>query len=131
MPYYLLPGLPLVGYSAAGKMSALCGFRQDSICLLLFVTDSICISSGCGSNASLNTETAVQSALNQAIDCLDDSPSLCIAFANNLTSCPPAKGLALRYHNFTMVTLLIGEKEKEKLSWWSVMSPVTGLHLHC
>ncbi len=82
------PGLPLAGCSAAGEMSAICGFRQDSICLLLFATDSIRISSGCGPNASLSTERAVQTALNQALDRLDGSPSLCIAFANNLTSCP-------------------------------------------
>jgi hypothetical protein len=40
------PGLPLSGCPSGCEMSEISGFKQDSVCLILFVSDAISISSG-------------------------------------------------------------------------------------
>lgn len=84
------PGLPLAGCSSAGEISAACGFREDSICLILFAGDRISISSGIAAGVSENIEQTAEKALASALSELPDQPVLCLVFSSNLATCPVA-----------------------------------------
>ena len=76
------------GCSSSGELSSTFGFRDDSICLILFVTDSISIAAGIGLHVSNDPEESVRYAIQMATHVLDGKPSLCLAFPDNLHSSP-------------------------------------------
>jgi serine phosphatase RsbU (regulator of sigma subunit) len=74
------PGLELAGCTSSGEMSSTMGFSQDSMCLMLFASDTISIASGIGLDLSKAAGNAVRHAVADARSRLDGEPSLCFIF---------------------------------------------------
>ncbi len=74
------PGLELAGCTSSGEMSSFMGFSQDSMCLVLFASDTISIASGIGLGLSKAAGNAVRHAVADARSRLDGEPSLCFIF---------------------------------------------------
>ena len=77
-----------VGCSSGGELSSSFGFQDDSICLILFVSDTVSIATGLGLNASVDPMIAAKNAVEMVTEALDNKPSLCLAFPDNLHSSP-------------------------------------------
>lgn len=106
------PGIELVGCSTGGEMSSALGFSMESMCLMLFSSDTVRFSTGIGRNLSANPEQAVADAVESAVSGLDGPPALALFFpdpaqagieriipaANDLLGpdCPVFGGLAAR-----------------------------------
>ena len=60
------PGIELVGTSSAGEMSSVLGFREDSIALVLFASDSIDITAGLGRDLTTDAAAAARQAVAEA-----------------------------------------------------------------
>ena len=82
------PGLPISGCSSGGELTSVSGFRDDSICLVLFVSDSINMAAGIGLEVSQNPIAAARHAVQMAKSDLAGEPRLCLAFPDNLQASP-------------------------------------------
>lgn len=82
------PGLPVAGCSSAGEISSTVSFKEDSICLLLFVSDTVSMASAMAPHLSDDPVNAIDAAIKTAISDLSEPPVLCLVFGNNLNSCP-------------------------------------------
>ncbi|MBI9093215.1 MAG: SpoIIE family protein phosphatase [Desulfobacterium sp.] len=74
------PRLELAGCTSSGEMSSSMGFSQDSMCLMLFASDTISIAGGIGIDLSKAPGKAVRHAVADARSRLDGEPSLCFIF---------------------------------------------------
>ena len=74
------PGIELSGCTTGGEISSAQGFSQDSICLTLFVSDSISIATGFSDESSGNYETAIDQALSDALLKLNSEVRGCLLF---------------------------------------------------
>jgi len=90
------PGLELIGCTTAGDFSTSYGFSEDSISLMVFHSDDVEIGVGVGRSLSEASETAIQSAVEQASHNLSKPVSLCLAFPDgfNKTFNPMMKTLS-------------------------------------
>ncbi len=82
------PDIPVSGCSSGGELSSVSGFRDDSVCLILFVSDSLSMAAGIGLNASSNPRMSARQASQMAQSNLSGVPSLCLAFPDNLQASP-------------------------------------------
>ncbi|WP_320172110.1 SpoIIE family protein phosphatase [Maridesulfovibrio sp.] len=74
------PGLQLTGCTTDGEMSSAHGFSQDSICLILFASDTISMSAGYSAEISGRHKEAISEILAEALPGLDGPPAGCIVF---------------------------------------------------
>ncbi len=79
------PGIELIGCTTDGELSSYLGFREDSISLLLFASDTIDFSSGLGRGLSEDVQAACTQAVEQARAKSELDPRLCIATPESLT----------------------------------------------
>lgn len=79
------PGLELSGCTSSGEISSAMGFSQDSMCLMLFASDTISMASGIGLNLSTAPDQAVRQAVNDAHARLEGEPSVCFLFPGILS----------------------------------------------
>ena len=79
------PGLELSGCTSSGEISSAMGFSQDSLCLMLFASDTISMASGIGLNLFAAPEKAVRQAVDDAQSRLDGDPSICLIFPGMLS----------------------------------------------
>ena len=82
--------IDLVGCTTGGGFSTDIGFSDDSVNLILFVSDKIQIRAGIGYNASIDPVTAVETALQQARGGLAAPETLCLTFPDATTGSPHA-----------------------------------------
>ena len=82
------PGIPLSGCSSGGELTSVSGFRDDSVCLVLFVSDSTYMATGIGLGASREPQISARVAVQMAKSNLKGKPSLCLAFPDNLQAPP-------------------------------------------
>jgi hypothetical protein len=80
------PGIELIGGTTNGEISSVLEFQQDSLTLMLFVTDEVEICAGIGRGASKDPALAAQQAIAQAIAKGTSAPKLCLTFPDSLTS---------------------------------------------
>ena len=73
------PEIELVGSTSAGEMSSVLGFREDSVMLAVFASDSVDITAGFATGVSDSPESAARRAVDQARTKSDQPPRLCIA----------------------------------------------------
>jgi hypothetical protein len=73
------PDIELVGTTAAGEMSSVLGFQEDSVMLALFASDSIDITAGSASGVMGSPGDAARRAVDQARGKTELQPRLCIA----------------------------------------------------
>ena len=75
------PGIELAGSSSAGEMSSFLGFRDDSIALAVFASDSIDIVAGLGRNLATDCPAAAQQAVAEAMAKTELPARLCIVMS--------------------------------------------------
>ncbi len=92
------PALELIGGTTDGELSSLEGFQQDSVSLTLFAADNVQIQAGVGRNASQDSATAVERAVNQARASLTGPLKLAITIPEGLTANPSAILKELNQH---------------------------------
>lgn len=79
-------GIALIGGTTDGELSSVLGFQEDSLTLMLFSSSTIEIRAGVGRGVSQNPEAAARQAIVQATDKMAQSPRLCIALSESLTT---------------------------------------------
>ena len=79
------PGIELIGGTSDAEISSRLGFREDSVSLLIFASDTIEFSSGIGRNLSKNPLAACSQAVEQALEKSKLEPRLCITVPDGLT----------------------------------------------
>jgi hypothetical protein len=75
------PGIELAGMTCAGEMSSVLGFREDSVALALFASDSIDIVVGLGQNLAEDCLAATRQAVAEATAKTRLPPRLCIVMS--------------------------------------------------
>ncbi len=75
------PGIELAGSSSAGEMSSVLGFREDSMALALFASDTVDIVAGLGHNVGDDPQGAAHQAVTEATARTQLSPRLCIVMS--------------------------------------------------
>jgi hypothetical protein len=80
------PDLILIGGTTDGEMSSVEGFQQDSLTLLLFVSDTLEIRAGLGRQLSHDPTAATHQAITAATAQLSHPPQLCLAVPESLTT---------------------------------------------
>ena len=75
------PGVELAGSSSAGEMSSVLGFREDSVALALFASDSIDIVVGLGRNLTADCLAAAHQAVAEATAKTRLPPRLCLVLS--------------------------------------------------
>ncbi len=78
------PDIQLVGGTSVGEMSSVLGFQEDSVTLMVFVSDTIEMRAGVGRNLSRDPIAAAKQAVTQATVGLTQSVKLCLTFADAL-----------------------------------------------
>ena len=76
------PGIQLAGSTAAGEMSSVLGFHEDSIALALFASDRVNMVVGLGTGASADPRGAALRAAEDARAKTRAEPRLCIAMTS-------------------------------------------------
>lgn len=84
--HHTFPDLILIGGTTDGEVSSVEGFQQDSLTLLLFVSDTLEIRAGVGRNLSQDQATATHQAITAATAQLTHPPQLCLAVPESLTT---------------------------------------------
>jgi hypothetical protein len=79
------PGMALIGCTTDGEISSELGFREDSVTLIVFVSDTIDITAGVGRNLRADVAAACRSAVDVAQATTDKRPRLCIATPEGIT----------------------------------------------
>src|SRR6185295_5884362 len=80
------PGLPLTGCTTDGEISSELGFREDSVTLILFASDTVDITAGLGRGLSTDVAGACRSAIDAATAKTGKRTRLCIATPEGLTA---------------------------------------------
>ncbi len=76
------PGIELAGSSSAGEMSSVLGFREDSVALALFASDTVDVVAGLGRNVAADPRGAAHQAVAQATARTTLPPRLCIVMSS-------------------------------------------------
>jgi hypothetical protein len=80
------PNLELIGCTTAGEMSSALGYREDSVALVLFGSDSIEFASGIGRDVSKNIPSACRAAVESAAAKSDLPTAICITLPESMTT---------------------------------------------
>ena len=80
------PGLELIGCTTAGEMSSALGYRDDSVALVLFGSDSIEFASGIGRHVSEDIPSACRAAVELAAAKSNLPTAICITLPESLTT---------------------------------------------
>jgi hypothetical protein len=80
------PGLELVGCTTDGEFSSELGYREDSVTLVLFGSDSIEFGAGIGRDVSKDIPAACAAAVEAARSKSDLAPAICITMPESLTT---------------------------------------------
>jgi hypothetical protein len=76
------PGIELAGSSSAGEMSSVLGFREDSVALVVFASDTIEVLAGLGRELTADPLAAARRAVADATAKTSLEPRLCIALSS-------------------------------------------------
>lgn len=79
------PKIELIGCSSYSEISSTLGNLQDSIVLTLFVSDTIEIKAGLGTNLSKDVSIATEMAVSDAKSKMSEEPEFCITTPESLT----------------------------------------------
>jgi hypothetical protein len=80
------PEMELIGCTTDGELSSELGFREDSVTLILFASDTVDIKAGVGRGLSVDVAGACRSAVEAAKAKTDKPPRLCIATPEGMTA---------------------------------------------
>jgi hypothetical protein len=80
------PGLELIGCTTAGEMSSALGYRDDSVALVLFGSDSIEFAAGLGRDVSKDIALACRAAVDSAAAKSNLPTAICITLPESMTT---------------------------------------------
>jgi len=80
------PGMELIGCTTDGELSSELGFREDSVTLILLVSDTVDIKAGIGRGLSVDLAGACRSAVETAKAKTDKPLRLCMAMPDGMTA---------------------------------------------
>ncbi|HEU5302330.1 MAG TPA: FIST N-terminal domain-containing protein [Acidimicrobiia bacterium] len=80
------PDLELIGCTTDGEISSVLGYREDSVALVLFGSDTIEFAVGMGNDVSKDISSACRVAVESAAAKSDLAPALCITLPESLTA---------------------------------------------
>jgi hypothetical protein len=80
------PGIELIGCTTDGEISSELGFREDSVTLILFASDTVDITAGLGRGLSTDVAAACRAAVDTAKAGTSKPARLCIATPEGLTA---------------------------------------------
>lgn len=80
------PEIELIGCSSYSEMSSTLGYLLDSVVLTLFVSDTIEIKAGLGTNLSADVLKATNMAVSEALGKMSEEPKFCITNPESLTA---------------------------------------------
>ncbi|MFN2544816.1 MAG: FIST signal transduction protein [Actinomycetota bacterium] len=89
------PGVGLAGTTSAAEISS-SGYREDSIMLALFASDSVDFTVGLGSGLGRDVEKGCRAAVEQATSATDREPRICVVLADSIAADPRAVLEAMR-----------------------------------
>lgn len=72
------PDAEIIGSTTMGEMSSVLGFQEDSAVLALFVSDSVDITAGLGTDVTTDPSAAVRRAVAEARAKTNQEPALCV-----------------------------------------------------
>jgi hypothetical protein len=72
------PDLPLIGCTTDGEVSSLRQFKEDSVALVLFLSERLSFGVGLGTGVASDPEKAARDAVEQARGSMKQEPSLCL-----------------------------------------------------
>lgn len=84
-----LPDIELAGTTSAGEMSSVVGFREDSVALALFASETVDITAGIGRGVVSDPEGAARRALEMAREKSAQVPRLCVAIPSASSNTTP------------------------------------------
>jgi hypothetical protein len=82
------PGIQLVGSTSAAEVSTVSGYREDSITLALFASDTVDVTVGLGAGVAKDVGKACRAAVEQALAGTKRDPKLCIILTEGLLGDP-------------------------------------------
>lgn len=80
------PGIQLVGGTTDGEISSRMDFKEDSVVLMLFCSNTYEFSAGLGNIQGASIETACKTAVESASEGISAEVNLCITFPGNTTT---------------------------------------------
>lgn len=80
------PNIELIGCTTVGEISSTLGYVEDSVSLSLFCADNLDIKAGIARNLSADVAKSCQQATEQAFAKSEQSPALCVALPESLTT---------------------------------------------
>lgn len=78
------PGIELIGGTSYGEASSIGGFKEESIALIAFASDTIKMKAGLGRNVSKDAEKSAKMAVESAQTALGETPKLAIALPESI-----------------------------------------------
>ncbi|TMB56030.1 MAG: hypothetical protein E6J47_05840 [Chloroflexi bacterium] len=78
------PGVMVMGSTSAAEISSVNGFKEDSITLALFASDSVDVTAGLGADLSDDIDAACQAAANEALAATQREPKVCVVLTEGL-----------------------------------------------
>jgi len=75
------PGIELAGCTTDGEMSSAQGFSQDSLCLMLFASDTISMTAGFTPDVSNDPSGEIKRLVTAAAERMGNHPKGCLVFA--------------------------------------------------
>ncbi len=102
------PDIELIGSTSVGEMSSTLGFREDSVTLALFASDTVDITAGWSAGVAADPVDAARRAIDRARAKTDQEPRLCVALPSVATGDPTPLLHELRHRLGSEVPILGG-----------------------
>jgi hypothetical protein len=89
------PGVDVVGSTSSAEISSVHGYREDSISLAVFASDSVEVGTGLGAGLGQDVDAACRTAVQQALATVTGEPKVCIVLYESFVADPPLVAEAL------------------------------------
>jgi hypothetical protein len=83
------PGIALAGCTSSAELSSVDGYREDSITLAVFSSDSVEFGTGLGPGLGQDVEVACRAAVDRALDGTTKEPKVCLVLHESFVVDPP------------------------------------------
>ena len=82
------PTATVMGTTSAAEISSIDGYKEDSITLALFASDSVDITAGMGTGLGIDVDAACRSAAGQAMAATEREPKVCVVLTEGFANDP-------------------------------------------
>lgn len=78
--------LPLIGCTSDGEATSAGGYEEDSLCLLLLSSETMCFAAAVARDLSVGSAAAAKQAASEAASALGEAPRLCLTLPESLST---------------------------------------------